>query len=66
LFSTTFYLFIDIGKDRTMADDATTFSFLLVMLVQDEELEEAPIDMNVSQRLSEEELIGKVVRTQMV
>jgi hypothetical protein len=49
-----------------MANDATTFSFLLVMLVQDEELEEAPIDMNVSQRLSEEELIGKVVRTQMV
>jgi hypothetical protein len=30
-----------------MADDATTFSFLPVMLVQDEKLKETSIDVNV-------------------
>jgi hypothetical protein len=36
------------------------------MPIQDEKLEEAPIDMNVSQRLLKEELIGKVVHIQVV
>ncbi len=49
-----------------MVDDATTSSFLPVMPIQDEKLEEAPIDMNVSQRLLKEELIGKVVHIQVV
>jgi hypothetical protein len=38
-------------------------SFLSIVPVQDEELEEALIDMNVSQQLHEEEPIKKVVHT---
>jgi hypothetical protein len=49
-----------------MVDDATTSSCLPVMPIQDEKLEEAPIDTNVPQQLHEEELIGKVVHIQVV
>ncbi len=46
-----------------MADDDATPSNPLVAPVQQEELEEAPFDLNVSQRPREEELPMKVVRT---
>jgi hypothetical protein len=48
-----------------MADDGTTPSNPLVALVQQEELEEAPFDLDVSQRLHEEEPPRRVVRTRV-
>ncbi len=48
-----------------MADDDTMPSNPPVALVQQEELEEAPLDLNVSQRLHEEKSPKKVERTQV-
>jgi hypothetical protein len=48
-----------------MAEDATTSSNPLVVLIQDEKLEETPFNVNVSQWSHEEELIGRMVRTQV-
>ncbi len=48
-----------------MADDDTTPSNPPVAPVQQEELEEAPLDLNVSQRLREEEPPKRVVRTRV-
>ncbi len=48
-----------------MADDDTTPSNPLVAPVQQEELEEAPLDLNVFQRPHEEEPPRRVVRTQV-
>jgi hypothetical protein len=44
-------------------DDAITSSSILVVLVQDEELEEASIYVNVSQRSYEDKSIKRVVHT---
>jgi hypothetical protein len=46
-----------------MADDVVTPSNPLFMPMEEEEFEEALIDMNVSQRLRDEDLFRKVVRT---
>ncbi len=48
LFWTIILFSIDASKDWTMADDAIMSSSFSVALVQDEELEEASINMNVS------------------
>ncbi len=48
-----------------MADDDATPSNPPVAPVQQEELEEAPLDLNGSQRPREEELPKKVVRTRV-
>jgi len=48
-----------------MADDVVTPSNPPVSLVKNEELEEAPFDVNVFQRLCEEESSKKVVRTRV-
>jgi hypothetical protein len=48
-----------------MVDDATTSSNPSIALVQNEELEEALLDVNVSQWLFKEEPIGKVVCIQV-
>ncbi len=48
-----------------MVDDDATPSKPLVAPVQQEELEEALFDLNVSQRLREEELPRKMVRTRI-
>jgi hypothetical protein len=48
-----------------MADDDATPSNLLVAPVQQEELEEASLDLNVSQRPREEKLPKRVVRTRV-
>jgi hypothetical protein len=48
-----------------MANNDTTPSNPLVALVQQEELEEAPLDLNVSQRPCEEEPPRRVVRTRV-
>jgi len=48
-----------------MADDVTTPSNPPVSLVEKEELEEALLDVNVSQRSHKEEPFKRVVRTQV-
>ncbi len=48
-----------------MADDVVTPPNPPVVLVQQEELEEAPLDLNVSQRSREEESPSRVVRTRV-
>jgi len=48
-----------------MANDVTTPSNLPVAPVDKEELEEAPLDMNVSQQSREEEPSRRVVRTRV-
>ncbi len=48
-----------------MADDGAPPSNPLVAPVQQEELEEAPLDLNLSQRPREKEPLRRVVRTQV-
>ncbi len=48
-----------------MADDDATPSNPLVAPIQQEEFEEAPLNLDVSQRPREEELPRRVVRTQV-
>jgi hypothetical protein len=55
--------FIDAGENLVMADDVATPSDFPVALVEKEELEEASLDVNVSQRSREEELSRRMVRT---
>jgi hypothetical protein len=61
--STILLVFVDAGENLVMADDVTTPSNLLVSLVEKEELEEAPLDVNVSQRSREEKSSRRVVHT---
>ncbi len=42
-------VFVDVGEILVMADDVATPSNPPIALVEQEELEEAPIDMNVFQ-----------------
>jgi hypothetical protein len=63
--SATFLVFIDVGENLIMADDVTTPSNPPVSLVEKEELQEAPLDVNVSQQSREEEPSNKVVRTRI-
>jgi len=58
-------VFVDAGENLVMADDVTTPSNPPVSLVKKEELEEAPLNVNVSQQSREEEPFRKVVRTQV-
>jgi hypothetical protein len=51
--SATLLVFISVGENLVMADDVATPSNPLVSLEENEELEEAPLDMNVSQRSCE-------------
>jgi hypothetical protein len=41
-------VFVDAGENLVMVDDVATLSNPLVSLVEKEELEEAPLDVNVS------------------
>jgi len=63
--STTLLVFVNASEILVMADDVTTPSNPLVSLVEKEELEEAPFDMNISQRSCEEEPSKRVVHTQV-
>ncbi len=47
--SATLLVFVDAGENLVMADDVATPSNPLVSLVEKEELEKTPLDMNVSQ-----------------
>jgi hypothetical protein len=49
-----------------MADDDATPSIPSVTPVQQEELEETPLDLDVYQRLHEEEPPKRVVRTELL
>ncbi len=48
-------VFIDASEDSIMVDDGVMLSNPPIALVEEEKLEEAPLDVNVSQRLCEEE-----------
>ncbi len=54
-------VFVDVGENLVMVDDVTTSSNPPVSLVKKEELEEAPLDMNVSQRSRKKEPSRKVM-----
>jgi hypothetical protein len=56
-------VFVDAGEDSIMVFDVVTSSNLPIMLVKKEELEEAPLNVNVSQRLRKKESSRRVVRT---
>jgi len=58
-------IFVDVGEILFMADDVATPSNPPVAPVEQEKLEEVPLDMNVFQRPCEEELSRRVVRTQV-
>ncbi len=58
--SAIFLIFLYAGEDLVMADDVVTPSNPPFMPVEEEELEEALIDMNVSQRLRDEDPFRKV------
>ncbi len=57
--------FVDAGENVIMADDVATPLNPLVALVKQEELEETPFDVNVSQWPCEEKPSRKVVCTQV-
>jgi hypothetical protein len=63
--STILLVFVDAGENLVMADDVATPSNLLGSLVEKEELEEAPLDVNVFQQSREEEPSRRVVRTRV-
>jgi hypothetical protein len=58
-------VFVDVSENLIMADDVATPSNPLVSLVEKEEFEEAPIDVNVSQRSREKEPSRRVVHTRV-
>jgi hypothetical protein len=55
-------VFVDAGEILIMADDVATPSNPSVAPVEQEELEEASLDVNVSQRPCEEESSKQVMR----
>jgi hypothetical protein len=57
--------FINAGENLVMVDDVVTPSDSLVAPIEKEELEEVLLDMNVSQRLREEELSRRMMRTRI-
>jgi hypothetical protein len=63
LFLLPFWFFVDAGENLVIADNVVTPSNPPFSLVEKEELEEALLDVNVSQRSHEEELSRRVVRT---
>jgi hypothetical protein len=61
----TFLVFVDACENLVMADDVAMPSNPPVSLVEKEELEEALLDVNVSQRLCEKKPSKRVVRTRV-
>jgi hypothetical protein len=58
-------VFVDVGENLVMADDVVTPLNPSVSLVEKEELEKTPLDVNVSQRLREKEPSKRMVRTRI-
>jgi len=61
--SSTLLVFVDAGENLDMVNDVATPSNLLVSLIEKEEFEKTPLDVNVSQRSCKEEPSRRVVRT---
>ncbi len=55
--------FVDVGENLVMADDVAMPSNPPVSLVENEKLEETPLDVNVFQRSCEKKPSRKVVGT---
>jgi len=62
LFLLPFWFFVDVGEHLVMADDVATPSNPLVSLEEKEKLEEAPLDVKVSQQSCEQEPSRRMVR----
>jgi hypothetical protein len=58
-------VFVDANEYLVMANDVVTPSNLSVAPVEEEELEEAPFNVNVSQQLCDEDLFRRVVHTRI-
>jgi hypothetical protein len=58
-------VFVDVSDVLVMVDDVTTPLNPLVALIEKEELEGAPLDVNVSQRSHKEEPFRRVVHTRI-
>jgi hypothetical protein len=58
-------VFVDAGENLVMVDDVVTPSKPPFAPIEEEELEEAPFDVNVSQRSCKEEPSRRVVRTRV-
>ncbi len=58
-------VFVNAGENLIMADDVATPSNPLVAPIEKEELEEAPLDVNVSLRSRKEEPSKKVVHSRV-
>jgi len=63
--SATLLVFVNAGDNLVMVDDVAMPSNPLVSLAKKEELEEALLDVNVSQRSCKKKLCRKVVRTRV-
>jgi len=59
------WFLVDVGENLVMADDVATPSNPPISLVEKEELEEAPLEVNVSQRSRKEESSRKVVHVRV-
>jgi hypothetical protein len=58
-------IFVDAGEILVMADDVVTPLNLPIAPIEKEELDETPFDVNVFQRLREEEPSRRVVCTRL-
>jgi hypothetical protein len=63
--SATLLVFVDAGENLVMTNDVATPSNPPVSLVEKEKLEEASLDVNVSQRSREEEPSKRMMRTRV-
>jgi len=63
--SATLLVFVNVGENLVMVDDVVTPSNPPISLVENEDLKEAPLDMNVSQWSHEKETSRRVVRTRV-
>ncbi len=55
-------VFVDAGENLVMTDDVATPSNPLISLIEKEEFEETPLDVNVSKRSREEKSSRRMVR----
>jgi hypothetical protein len=56
-------VFVDASENSIMVDDVAMPSNPLITLLEREEFEEAPFDVNVSHQLCEKELSKRMLRT---
>jgi len=56
-------VFVDLGEYSVMADDVVMRSNPLIAPIEEEKLEETPLNVNVSQQSRDKDLFKRVVRT---